>query len=380
MSTLKNKSDGKVAVICAFHHGNAGMLSVDLSAVQFLTDLHIPFDLIVGQAKDNGNSHHYGGLSFKTVRDIKYLNQYDCVLYWGDFLNNPSYGIGGFSGQDVGLGNSKTKDDGYQAWKNIMMPDKKILDNPRVISVSNNFQNIEKVMNKEAQREFSGNFSSGFDYIFPRDPLSMESLITAFPQSSHVVHQGVDAAYLWDARREFNIPKHTPGNYFSYFFGRSKFENDYELISLISQVTGLEPRPLDGWLSCRPSPREKMEGLLRQINGSAFVVSDTYHCCVNTMNLRVPIIGLGVSTTLQRGTLGDHKKQVLFNMFNMSSFYHAAQAKRLLPEEMENVLLSAIRISRDGVGNSTFDSMVAKVEIYRSSLTSAITKSLERSV
>lgn len=369
-----NASEMRVAVVCAFHGGNAGMYSVDLAAQQFLRSLNLSHDFIVMQCKNGQPQHSYGGLNFKVFRDPLQLRDYTHILYWGDFINNPTYGKSGFSSQDVSQGNSKSKEEAYEAWLSLMLPDRRILESQRVISVSNNFQNIDKTILKEDAPILKERFLNTFDAIFPRDPLSFQSLSAFAPEAaSGNVFQGIDAAYLFDANSF--IGKTLPDEdkpFFSYFFGRSKFSNSDKLIRSVESATGLEARPISKWLACRPSPRESMTSMLAQIKGSRFVISDTYHCCVNTMNMSVPIIGIGRDASFQKGTLGDHKKFILFDMFGLSEYYLKTNADLIDQEMMENIILRSIGFTRNGSDPALFDRITAKKSLYSEMLKDSI--------
>ncbi len=370
---LETSPNGHAAVLCAFHNGNAGMYSVDLAAHQFLKDVGIAFDLYVGQT-DAGNSFHkYGGMNFKVCRDQAELQDYSHIIYWGDFLNNPVYGKAEYSYQEVGLKRSETLSLGYEAWKKVMLPDRSKLSSSRVISVSNNFQGVDQKISGGEADELAENFKTGFDAILPRDPYGLHSLRSLFPSAAGgYVEQGIDAAFLWDPHREFTLSREAKKPYFSYHFGRSNIQNSDALVRAISRATGLEARPLDGWLACRPRPREMMEGLVRQMAASRFVVSDTYHCCVNAMNLDVPVIGLGRSASEQIGTLGDYKKFALFDMFNLSHRYFGFREKSIHPSEMEPLVSTAIVFGRDGAPSSEFDALQAKKAVYNETLRSVL--------
>jgi hypothetical protein len=87
-------------------------------------------------------------------------------------------------------------------------------------------------------------------------------------------------------------------------------------------IAYLTPTRLDNWLSLKRHKADEMfNANIKKIASSTFVLTDTYHACINAMRVGVPVFAIGRKSNGQEGTLGDFKKQKLFEMFNASQFY-----------------------------------------------------------
>lgn len=313
---MSNISGAKIGVVCAFNVANAGMYSVDLAAQQFFSDLGIDFDLIVTQSRHKAENEKYGRIPFRVIRDSDKLFQYDLVVYWGDFLNNPVYGSGDFARREVRLYGALDTIQGYDFWKSIMLGD----PSGRVpsISVSNNMQGL--FGGPETDPEISKIYESRFHSIFPRDPLGTQRVKNFSPSSN--VSQGIDAAFLLD-HSNLGIDLGGINNKtFCTFFARSKIKKIDQIITQIEQNTGLKAVSVDDWFSCGAGRSDRVfKEMISAMSRAQFIISDTYHFCVNSLTLGIPVVSIGRDTTDQVGTLGDHKKKTLFDMFGLGSSY-----------------------------------------------------------
>lgn len=52
-----------------------------------------------------------------------------------------------------------------------------------------------------------------------------------------------------------------------------------------------------------------------------FVITDTYHCCINAWQMGIPAICIGLGAGSANGTLSDKKKEILYEMYDARSFY-----------------------------------------------------------
>lgn len=160
---------------------------------------------------------------------------------------------------------------------------------------------------------------------------------------------GIDAAFL--LRPESIVrrrSKHADSGYFCYFFARSDIENTDALVQQIASKTGLRAVRLRHWLSMVPWLSDwQYRQSLKTIRDARFVVSDTYHCCVNAMNIERPVIGLGRAECGQKGTLGDFKKAELFRMHDLSSLYCTVTSPNVSATEISEIMDKAHAIIDD---------------------------------
>jgi hypothetical protein len=306
----------RAAIVCASHAGNGGMYSVDLAAKRFFDALGIDYDLVIFQLPRPNLT--FGELNYKLLRDADDLGGYSHIVYWGDFLNNPHYGWSDFSGRDVEFGYSSDRLEAFKRWRSIFALNGNN-SGRRVVSVGNNFQNNFSNLPRQVTDGVFDDLFYSIDTFLPRDPFSMMNLARYFPTGdTFKIQAGLDCAFLLDDCAE----KPNQFKHFSYFFHRSGFTKTENLVQELEKKSGLVGRPLTGWLNLTArSATPTFQNLREQMNSSRFVVSDTYHVCINSMCLGTPTFGIGRAANGQNGTLGDFKKWTLFEMINRVECY-----------------------------------------------------------
>ncbi|MFC3202857.1 polysaccharide pyruvyl transferase family protein [Alteromonas oceani] len=344
----------KIAVICAFNPRNSGMYSVDLGGLDFFSSLHCDFDFFLAQTQIKGagklakiipnrflypEKYRFGKLNFKRLDNISDLiRDYDYVVYWGDFLNNPLYGKFDFAYRDFCAGRVATQTEGYRRWKKLFCPD--ISTGPKLVSIGNNFQHDFSIENEDYE-EVVLKILHNFYIVAPRDHYSFENLnkyIVSKAKSdknpSQSLFKGVDCAFfINDTERRKNSTKT-----FTYFFHRSGFNSTKYLIKLLEKQTDLKGVETSHWLNLnKRNADNEFNSNLSLILNSQFVITDTYHVCVNALRMGVPTICLSQDSHSQKGTLGDFKKRQLFEMFNARSYYYT-----LLPSQDEKEFYDSI--------------------------------------
>lgn len=304
-------SNRRYAIICAPHEGNAGMRSVDQAAEDFFSLHDVDYSLFSAQRK---NHRMRGYRSFDDWDDVK---QFSHIVYWGDFLNNPFYGYKSFPERSRRWGLGESRREALSRWKTLFNPanpgDKKLF------AVGQNFQQYFG----DKKIDFGAVFhrlENSFEALVVRDSFSFQNLSRALDFSMlSKVKQGLDCAFLQSERLSGKRGNGT----FVYYFRRSKLSNPKDLVRRIEASTGLRGVELESWI---PLPRGNWDGrfheLKTMIDNAELVVSDTYHVCVNAMQSRTPTVSLGRKAERQIGTIGEFKKRVLFDMFDLSRFYH----------------------------------------------------------
>lgn len=357
----------KIAVILAGHNGNSGMYSVDLAAARFFAAHHCDFTLFTAQEVFD-RSFTIEGIPVLSIDEQTSLREYTHLVYWGDFINNPAYGIRDFASRDVKLGISPDIDSAYLRWKKIFNLHETQFEGT-VISVGNNFQNDLSGFT-ESDPDVLSRLAERFDAILPRDPFSLQNLANVLPRGSWTkIRQGMDCAFLLMA----DEPR-SPERYFCYFFGRSKIEDMEQLVKEIEEVTGARGVPIDRWLKLRP--RNAHTNFLKSrdmMRNAAFVVSDTYHFLINSITMGVPVIALGRSVDKQRGTLGDFKKYTLFSMLGIENYYIPKTKKMSSEDYFGLVKIRAVQLSESSQSTfSRYDTARTLSRKFRSDLDYAI--------
>lgn len=326
----------KTAVILAAGRRNSGMYSVDSAAAAYFAASGLEYRLFVAQRHpaDHGSA---AGQTIHLLQSPEELDDYPQIVYWGDFLNNPAYGNGDFCNRDLRYGHSETRAQAIERWARLftLKGDHKPR---RVVSVGNNFQHdfsVKAGTYAPALRRLEERFTA----ILPRDRHSFQNLSRSFSYEGMAkVMPGMDCAFLLP-------PLHQAKRaHFCYFFGRSGFADPTGLVRMTEAKTGLCGVNLAHWLSLDDRRSEaQFQDFRREIAAAQFVLTDTYHLCINSFTLRTPVIGLGKRAARQTGTLGDFKKRTLFDMIAMEdSYVEQDAAAETEPEFYQRVLRDAV--------------------------------------
>lgn len=306
-------SNPRVAVICAANPSNSGMYSVDLAARQFFQRRGIEFQLFVTQIKGR-KMKRIGQLEFSLLKNLRKAKDFSHIVYWGDFLNNPEYGRTDFAARDIMFGNSPDIEAAKARWLELFAP---ATATQPLLSIGNNFQHdlqdSDPLFDEAVER-----LQQNFKMILPRDGLSVSNLSRSFRADSlHKIRPGMDCAFLLDS-----APAEARGGFFSYYFGRSGFKDQQQLIQRVEAATGLQGREVSRWLKLeRDGFHDHFQARRQQLAESQFVITDVYHLSVNALNLRTPVLCLGKPSQAQVGTLGDLKKRYLFQLLGLGEFY-----------------------------------------------------------
>lgn len=304
--------DARYAVICAPHVGNAGMFSVDLAARNFFSGRGVDFDLFLPQKNEDTNLDEY-----RLVSSLDELKVYSHVIYWGDFLTNPIYGYGDFPRRSIRWNLSDSKPEAVRRWKSIFNPVKSDSSTAFLV-IGGNFQHDFGKYGRKFDHVFK-RLERSMRTVFVRDPLSCQSLSRQFTHAGmQKIICGIDCAFLQDVPP----PRVSEDDCFVYFFKRSKLKDPIAMVRAIEDRTGIRGIELSSWLRLdRASWHSDFAALKDRLTNARFAVTDTYHLCINAMHSRCPVFGIGRSQPEQIGTIGDLKKKVLFDMFDLGDFY-----------------------------------------------------------
>lgn len=345
------------------------MYSVDMAAKYFLSSLGCDYTLFVAHQKKGRDSKSLGKLHYKILENLQQLDDYSLILYWGDFINNPVYGSEDFPRRELEWGLADSRLEAYEKWKRLFLL-KGYRRKQKVISVSNNFQNILpclQSLDSVDREDVLGAYRENFDLFLPRDGLSYRSMNSASPDMNGKIELGVDAAFLLDPFAVYpELEQVAPSNTFAYYFSRSKLSNIPLLLMTIWLKTGCRPVPIKNWLKMDISnPDGTYLNAMSKIKSAKFVVSDTYHCLINSMNLEKNVVGIGRKVDSQNGTLGDYKKKILFDDYGLSDFYIEVDGEqRRLPATVLRKI--------ENFGNFSGDEILRRKFLYRARLAEVI--------
>ncbi len=362
-----------LAIICAPNRRNGGMLSVDLAAEKFCEALGARATFFRSHHPDMAEYYTYAGQSFTLYSDPAQLTHFDAILFWGDFLGSPMYGLEDFSSLDSLYKVPTPPEETFARWRTLFLLEGYARPaGQRVISVSSNFQGIkaaQSLLSSEMAERLASLYTENFDAIFPRDPVSTELLRKFAPNAARgQLETGLDAAFLLPplaARRTSIVPT------LRYFFGRSGFQGTKRLIYKAGFKTRSVPLKMPRWFRLAPeTPGEQWLSAQHLRLGTAqAVLTDTYHICINAMNVGVPVVAISKPATMQSSSVSDFKKDVLFRSLGLSEL--SIVTEDLNAEAYEKVVF-ALRASRGEVWQNAMSHLKDLRATYRQRLEEAV--------
>lgn len=143
---------------------------------------------------------------------------------------------------------------------------------------------------------------------------------------------GCDAAYLLTDFDGFSPElEHTndsnDGLRIGYSFGRivrRSPENAPALRNFVERVAdkaGASDIVNINWLSGSPNLISRLRKKLDQIRTCDLIITDTYHCAVNSWREGTPAICIGKGLQGASNSLSDKKKEIMYHDFGMSDYY-----------------------------------------------------------
>lgn len=299
------------AVICAHNpeSSNLGMYSVDLAARSYFEQLGASFDLFVSQGVKR-----VGVLDLKRFRTGSDLSGYRNVVYWGDFQNNPIWGAADYAYREVKLEGARSVVDGFETWRELY------LRLYRNLSAGTRMYAIGGCYLGARGNSFSSDVAAELDEfiaacaaVVPRDTESERVISAALGASSTLISPGFDCAALLGKERI-----RTRGDYFLYFFGRSmRLRDARPLVRQLERMLGIRGRWMR-WLGRSVPLLQDIHGRYIRyselISRAKFVLTDTYHLCINSLLRGTPAVALGRGVSEATSTRSDAKKFILYSM------------------------------------------------------------------
>lgn len=338
----------KIAVICALPpERNTGMLTVDLAAHATISRTVSPNIVqFYTYGKLSEYSYPEEDIPFKYLDIIDHYGEYmssDVFLFWGDFLHSLSY-----LEKDRGAWNKDStleSQTGFQSdyYKCIFLSQ---LEQERlgraVIFGSTIITNRAEDDVDEAYRLFSERLFKNAAGVFFRDALSAAKVS---PLRGLEPSLACDCALLLsDTDLEqlpgFQMAKQRQG--VGVYFGRTKSKILMMLYAkLLGKRLGETTRWIPWFFTRRrvralarlfgydvPNQHVDTGKILSELSGCKFVITDTYHVCVNAWRLGIPAICIGQGAATADNSLSDKKKEILFEMYGARSFYIFAEQLR----------------------------------------------------
>ncbi|HEU6448561.1 MAG TPA: polysaccharide pyruvyl transferase family protein [Verrucomicrobiae bacterium] len=314
-----------IAVVSAANIKNYGMYSVDLSGDVFFRKLNRSFTPVVTQGFSRA-----GKLRFQVFRRPQDFAAFDKVIFWGDFLNNPMWGCQEYAKREARHYRAANLQEGMERWRELYLGLKRHCPATRILAVGGCFLGANENL-EPSFRQALEEFLDSAELVAPRDERSLEILRALAPGAK--LAEGIDCAWLLAVPRR----KERNRGYFIYFFGRTLQSADISWIEELSRRTGLRAVTLN-WLDWDQSHFKAhwyFKWMQWRIAGAEFVVTDTYHLALNSLNAHRRVVCLYDSGQRENeGSCGDAKKPLLLRQVGLPQL--------LLDVNGENFLAAAV--------------------------------------
>lgn len=328
----------KVGVICAFPAGsNTGMLSVDLA-----------FDSLVSKIDKNISVTRFCPwralnktdripLEYVEYTTVDQLMEFDHIIFWGDFLHWITYAEHDWSNRGKNKNPEQSQENIIDSWydlclleNNQELRERTIIVGGTVYGLNANhltnqryitaLKNLYRDSRSAMVRDF---FSRYFLEQIVQRPIKVSGDCALLLDSHAII-----SAY---PETKKDIPE-TP--YAVYAFGRSGSVDVLERYAQdIAEKAQIKLVKLD-WLKKGTGIRD----LARRVNlikNAEFIITDIYHCAVNSYREKKPVICIGLANSRIKDTLSDKKKEVLhFQLFAQTRYRYLEDVVRAFDKEV----------------------------------------------
>jgi len=389
----------KIAIVSASNpdNQNTGMLTVEFAAASLQSELPgVALNWFTFPPFVEGAENEFAELTKSTVRfhflpeSLDQLYEHDVIIFWGDFLNSRAFLIRSGPIQVRRLGYSPE-----QTW-DVMARCMLLRDAPdavlerTILFGGTILPNRQSDLDDEAYGSAFTRLVSGCRHVWMREPVSAARV--EMLRNSEQSCLGVDPALLLPASTEFPVSSWSEGSdrRIGLFVG-SRSHVTKHLIPFAEQLAQrftaeidwlpwLEHVPPEPWPVSRRikgavklmvpmlgkrgpelqaqlhqhshevahSLRERtlragtwtLGDLLRQLGRYEFIITDTYHICVNAWRLGIPAVCIGVEQPnihAEQGTLTDLKKYILYLTYQAADLYFTPAQLRA-PEALERAV------------------------------------------
>ena len=326
----------KIALICATPAGtNTGMISVDLA-----------FDSIKEQLPDTVHVERFcGWKSIKKSESLKYtelynisqLENFDKIIYWGDFLHWINYGendwVSRYMRKNLNCNETEAIDKWYQLCLLEHRPDLQ----KKTIIFGNTIYGLTsaQLLNNRYLTALTELYSNTQCALL-RDMLSATMLLQLTLNSN--IQFGCDCALLLNTSKYTNNIVNNSSKFFLYSFARSGQRELLEQLTLdLGNKFNITPIELN-WLH-KGASVQTLTDKLNLIKQSEFVLTDIYHCSINSYREGTKVICIGNSAGTVTDTLSDKKKEIFhLQHFASTNYIFVENLKSNYNTEINNII------------------------------------------
>jgi hypothetical protein len=318
----------KIALVCAVPDlSNSGMLSVDLAFESIKKYINSDIEITRFCSWKDIVREGPVALYYRRLHDISQLEEFDKIIYWGDFLHWVKYGPSFLSSKgtewyasqsNLTIENAKLKL--TESWYSMYLLEGRPDLQKKAIVFGNTVYGIDsaQMSNKRYNNALAAMYKNA-SLVLMRDYLSSFYVSQLFEDRKF--SYGCDCALLLESNtvKYKNIELVEP--YMVYSFGRCKNNEQFEQFALqIAEKQGVRAVKIS-WLHPKSSVTELLKNL-ELIKNAEFAVSDIYHFSINAWRENIPTLTIGKGSSYpSQGTLSDKKKEVFNSQILAMNYY-----------------------------------------------------------
>jgi hypothetical protein len=323
----------KIALICAQPAGtNTGMISVDLA----FNSLKLENVSVTRFCSWKSISKKEPlGLEYTELNTIDQLETFDKIIYWGDFLHWLEYFQKDWFNKTVNQNSTVTFNEAADTWYQLYLLENRPDLQKKTIIFGNTFYGLNSKALSDSR------YLSAIKSLYTNCQISMnrDILSTNFVKqlTNGNTEFGCDCSLLLDSL-EYGIDSTIDQDYFLYSFGRSG-ENEL-LINFVNDLgKKIKKTPIElKWLTKGTGVGNLIE-CLKKIKKSSFVITDIYHCAVNSNRENIKTICVGNGSSRVTDTLSDKKKEIFYRQhFQDRNYFYTEAIKKNYEEELDRIV------------------------------------------
>jgi hypothetical protein len=335
----------KIALICAHPDlANSGMLSVDLAFESLKKYFKSDVEFTRFCSWKDINRSGSVPINYQKLENLSDLENFDKIIYWGDFLHWIKYGPSFMSGKGTewyanqnNISVDKARELLIEKWYSMYLLENRSDLQKKAIVFGGTIYGINS--NQLVDNRYKTAISSLYQnaqLVLMRDYVSAFYVSQLFDDKRF--SYGCDCALFLETT-EKSTTTTTEESYMVYSFGRCKMTPELEKFAQeIAEKANLKAVKIS-WLH----PQTNINGLLNNleiIKKSQFAITDIYHFAINCWRENIPTITIGQGSSYpSQGTLSDKKKEV-FNtqILAMNYYFYLENILSNKEKQMQNIV------------------------------------------
>ncbi len=308
----------KIALLSALPAGlNTGMLTVEYAFKSIQNEKN----WIVNRyclERDFSFEHQYlGEINATKIENSDLLEEYDRIIYWGDFLHWRGYLHKDLYLRHQKLNSEESFDKTIERYYDIFFLEKKKKLLKKSIAFGGTIYPLSTSdLKDERYRNNLQNLLTNARSVKFRDVYSSE--LARGIINSEKSFMGVDPAFLLDTK-SINTHQHK-NKYLVFSFGRSG-HNEFlaKIAIMISKKLGLDAYDLQ-WFALQNGQNPLIKKL-EVLKGASLVITDIYHMSINAFREGKLTYMFGNGASYAMSSLSDKKKEILFKQYLVEPQY-----------------------------------------------------------